>query len=269
MDREAMERIFRPFARTGYAARGLVFLVIGIFAAYFAIGGGEILSSKDALQKLLGGSGFGTVVAIALMIGLVAYAVWRFIQSIFDTDDHGLKPKGLAIRGGLLASCFTYAALAVYTFSLWRSGSSSDGGGGGIAQTMSNFIGSTLASAVLAIVFLGVAIAHLVKAYKRRYLKYMNPGEEAKWLVDPISRTGLTARGVIFLIISYLFAWRAVSGGGDTDVGLADALRFIADLPAGALLMGVIGVGLICFAAYSFAEAIWREINVEDADAPG
>ncbi|MCP1198547.1 DUF1206 domain-containing protein [Notoacmeibacter sp. MSK16QG-6] len=269
MDRKAMERVFRPFARTGYAARGLVFLVIGIFAAYFAIGDGEILGSKDALQKLLGGSGFGTVVAIGLMIGLVAYSVWRFIQSIFDTDDHGLKPKGLAIRGGLLASCFTYAALALYTFSLWRGGANSDDSGGGVAQTMANFVGSTLAASILAAVFLGVAVAHLVKAYKRRYLKYMNPSPEAQWIVDPVSRTGLTARGIIFLVIAYLFGWRAISGGGEEHVGLADALRFIADLPAGSWLMGAVGIGLICFAAYSFAEAIWRRINVEDADAPG
>ncbi len=268
MDRSDMQRVFRPFARTGYAARGLVFLVIGIFAAYFAIGDGQILNTKGALQKLLG-SGFGSIVAIVLIVGLVAYSVWRFIQAVFDPDQHGMDFKGAAIRAGLLGSCFTYAALTLYTFSLWRGGASSDSDSGGIAQSMSNFIGSTLASTILAAIFLGVAVAHFVKAYKRGYLKYMRPGPAARSIVDPVSRTGLTARGIVFLVIAYLFGWRAVSSSGGGDVGLGDALSYIAGLPAGRWLIGAIGVGLICFAAYSFAEAIWRRINIENADAPG
>jgi hypothetical protein len=71
------------------------------------------------------------------------------------------------------------------------------------------------------------------------------------------------ARGVIFLLIAYLF-WR--QGVSDSDqASLSDALDFIAGLPLGRWLLGATALGLLLFAIYSFCEAIWRRINVEDA----
>ena len=49
--------------------------------------------------------------------------------------------------------------------------------------------------------------------------------------------------------------------------GVEDALSFVQGLPFGGILLGAMGVGLMAFALYSILEAIWRRINVEDADA--
>jgi len=47
--------------------------------------------------------------------------------------------------------------------------------------------------------------------------------------------------------------------------GVEEALAFVQGLPAGMILLIVMGIGLMAFAAYSFAEATYRRINVEDA----
>lgn len=265
-----MERCFRPVARTGYAARGVVYVVIGFFAALAAIGSGRTMDTRDALQELLS-SGFGSAVAVALVAGLAAYAAWRFVQSVFDTDAHGTGAKGLAVRGGLLASGITYSGLALYTFSLWRGAASSSGGGGAVASALAGFIGATATSAVLACVFAGVAIAHFVKAWKEGYARHLQASARAMRAIHPISKIGLTARGLTFLVIAVLFGYRALGerhDRGGQSVGLGDALDFIVGLPAGQWLLGAMGVGLICFAAYSLTEAWFRRINVEDARAP-
>ena len=41
-------------------------------------------------------------------------------------------------------------------------------------------------------------------------------------------------------------------------------MEFLQGLPYGQILLGLLGVGLLSFALYSFAEAVWRRVNVED-----
>lgn len=259
---------FKPFARLGYAARGLVYAVIGGFALFAAFGTGESIGSRDALELIIS-SDYGGVVTVALICGMISYALWRLIQSFFDTDRHGTDFKGLAIRAGLFASAVTYGVLALYTYGLWSGSGGSGGGGSDLATGIAGFIGSRTVAVILTIVFAGVGIAHIVKAVKKRYARYFQAPPRAMKAIHPIARTGLIARGAVFIILAFLFFYRGLSVSeedGGTP-GVKAALEFLNGLPAGFLLIGAMGAGLICFSLYSFLEAIWRRINVEDADA--
>ena len=252
---------FRPLARAGYAARGLIYLVIGIFAALAAIGSGEAMGSRDALQVLLS-SGAGTAIAYALIAGFAFYALWRFIQAGFDTDSHGTGAKGIAIRAGLVVSGFTYAALASYTWALSHGGNGGDGGGGW-ADTLAGFVGSRWVAAGLALALAGAGISHIVKALREKYARYIDADEQLMKVIHPVAKTGLIARGLVFLVLAFLLATRSVMGG--EQASSKAALQFIQGLPMGWLLLTLMGLGLIAFAGYSFAEAVYRRINVEDA----
>ncbi len=256
----------RVLARAGYGARGLIYLIIGGLTVYASFYGGDAPDSKGAVATLLGNR-FGDLVAIALLVGLAGYVTWRFVQSVFDTDDHGLDPKGLAIRGGLLASCVSYGLLAAWTFSRWQGGGGGGGGESSVADTIAGFIGHRVTAVVLAITFAIVAFAHIKKAWQRGYREHFDAEGRSKAFVDPISRVGLTARGAVFVVLAALLGWRAYAAGGTSGKppGLQQALTTLRELPAGSLLLAAMGAGLMCFAAYSFIEARYRRINVEDA----
>lgn len=262
---------FKPFARWGYASRGLVYVVVGFFALVTAIRGGENRGAKEAIQ-FLSENMAGDILMLILLVGLASYAAWRFVQSVFDTDDHGGKPTGLGVRAGLLASGVTYAALAVYAFSLWwGSGAFGSGGGGGsgsgeVAKALARWVGAQYAAYAIGIVLLVVGGAHIWKAVKRKYRDNLAADRTTMRAIDPVAVAGLVARGIIFLILALLFYRRGLTADeSNSTPGMQAALDYILSLPAGNILLGATGVGLLAFAAYSFAEAIWRRINVESA----
>jgi hypothetical protein len=252
-------------ARSGYAARGVVYLIVGLFAFMAGIGSGDTVGTKGAIQQLLG-QPFGETLLWIVVVGLVAYVAWRLTQAITDPEGHGTDAKGLLIRAGLIGSAVTYTLLALFTLGLLGSSIGSAGSGGGSAggDFLSGLLGwkySNYLVYLVALVPLGVGVAHIIKGWKAKFEKYFYASEQVMRWVRPISRVGLIARGVAFLIVAGML----FSGGTrykPTDPpGLEDALKALQNLPFGTFWLSLVGLGLVAFAIYSFSEAIWRRID--------
>jgi len=255
---------FKPFARLGYGARGVVYLVLAFFIISAALTTGSGGDSKDAV-RFITQSTASAVLAPLLIFSLAGYCCWRLVQAIFDTDQHGFTPKGLAVRAGLVGSAVSYGFLMVYTFSLWWGGTvSPDGSGDGFARTAAAFIGAGPVSVILSAVFAIVGISHIWKAIRRKYRDHIEASEAVMRWIDLAAIGGLSARGIIFLVIAFLL-FRHGLAGEEGRASLADALGFISGLPLGAWLLGATGAGFFLFSAYSLSEAIWRRINVKNA----
>ena len=260
------KRWFRPVARVGYASRGVVYLVIGGFALLAALGPAPTKDSEGALRVLLR-QPFGRALVMLMIAGLAGYVLWRLVQSLLDTDDHGWSVQGIAVRGGLLGSAATHAALALYAASLLGLVGAGDGGEPSLAERIAAVAGTGPLLLVLCLTFAGVGIAHAAKAVRRRYADHFDASERVMRFVHPVSIAGLTARGALWGVAALLIALRLLDPGPDDadPPGVGAALSYLHGLPAGRWLLAGAGVGLLLFAAYSLSEAVWRRINVEDA----
>ena len=93
--------------RFGYVAKGVVYLVIGVLAVQAALGqGGGTTDQRGALAQVAAAP-FGQVLLFLLTIGLLGYAVWRFVQAAKDTEGKGSEPKGLLRAPGTLGSGYS------------------------------------------------------------------------------------------------------------------------------------------------------------------
>ena len=256
-------------ARGGYAARGVLYLIIGIFALLAAHDSTKPKDSHKSLEALLG-QPFGYFLVGLVVAGLLAFAGWRVLQATRDVDHHGTELKGLVIRAGLFSGGVVNGALAFFALGLLMSGIRSSGNSGGqtkdwLAHLLSWEYSNVLVY-LIALLPLGVGVAHIIKGWKASFEKYFNADEDVMRYVRPVSRFGLIARGVVFIEIALLLAVSGSTYQAMDPPGMKEALDALQNLPGGWLILMVMASGLIAFSVYSFSEAFWRRINM---DVPG
>ena len=264
-----MDSKIEKVARTGFVAKGTVYAITGIltFMAAFNMGGQKTgrLRVLEFLDKQI----FGNILLILMGIGLVCYAAWRFIQSIKDPEHIGDDGKGMAKRVAFFISGLIYLGLAVLAVLRVINGGSGSGTGSssGSAQ-QSSFLATETGLLIIGIAGAGIAIAGIfqfVKAYKNDYVKKFDLNslhdEKKRKSIKHTAEFGLSARGVIFLIIGY-FAIKAAFNSNPSQIKTTtEAFSFIQDSSYGAWLLGLVAAGLVTYAIYMFLMAKYRKFR--------
>jgi uncharacterized protein DUF1206 len=86
----------------------------------------------------------------------------------------------------------------------------------------------------------------------------MDPNEQR--LADRTGKTGLIARGIVFILSGWFLVQAALRFDPSQARGLSGALDTLAAQPFGPWLLGLIALGLVAFGAYSILEARYRRI---------
>ena len=257
------------FARFGYTAKGFVYAAIGILAllAAFSVGG-KTTGTTGALETI-STKPFGKILLGLIAIGLVGYVIWRLIQAISDPENKGSDAKGIFSRLGYAFSGVAYAGVALNAGLLAIS--SSKGGSGGsdskqdwTAMVLQQPFGRWLVGLGGALV-IGIGLWRIYRAYKIKFrkkldLNELNPTQE-KWLVN-ISRFGIAARGVVFMMIGFFVLQAAKSYDPEKVKGLDGALLTLSQQPYGKVLLTLMALGLIAYAIYLFLQARYRDIRI-------
>lgn len=261
-------------ARAGYAARGVVYLVVGALAFMATVqgfGGGETTGARGAIQQIFSLPG-GTWLVGAMAVGLFGFTLWRLVQGLADVDHHGADAKGMAVRAGMVGSGLVNGALAVYaaslvwTFATTMSGGGGGGGsGGGSAGATAWLMGRTWGMWLIVafgVIAWGVAVALVVKAVQRKYRRNLDPRVAGEGWVDGIARFGLCAKALVLALIGFFLVMAGLSGDtSQAQQGLPAALTTLRQQPYGAWLLGLTAAGLVAFGIYGLVQARYRIIR--------
>lgn len=117
-----------PVARLGYAAKGVVYALVGWIALRAATGAGEADGSTGALASLAREEG-GQAMLLVIALGLLGHVVWRLVQATLDPEHERRDAKRVGMRLFYLVSAAVYAALGWTAWRLSR-GAGADAGDG-------------------------------------------------------------------------------------------------------------------------------------------
>lgn len=254
---------FETFARAGYAARGIVYLLLGGFAltsAFWGAGGSQ--DTAGALAGLLRAP-FGRIWLGLVAFGLLGYVLWKLAQGLLNADDVDDDAKGFLNRAGQLVSAGVNLFLMLTAAGLaWRGGGA--GSGNGEESASAWLLQQPFGPFALGLVAAGVIVAALVQIWyggSGRFRDRLNlPAEHETWM-DRACRFGLIARGVVIAIIGGFLFYAAFTVSPDRAGGVAEALSYVRGLPFGPWLYGAMAFGLVAFGVYGLIEARWRSID--------
>jgi len=255
-------------ARLGFAARGIVYLLVGWFAIDAALRGGKIGDNQGAIASLAD-EPFGEVVLAAMAAGLAGYALWRLVEALTDPEARANDASGALRRAGHAVSGIAHVALAWTAARLALHSRSAGGRVGGeesahdwTAWLLDRPMGRVLV-ALVAAGLVGAALQQAKKAWDGSFARELSHGTPVPQHVCTIGRIGYGARALVFALIALFFATAAWVADADEAGGMAHALATLQRQTGGQWLLTATGLGFVAFGIYSFVEARWRRISVD------
>ena len=257
--------------RLGYAAKGAVYVVIGLLAAAAAFGsGGQTTGSRGAMA-VVADQPFGKVLLAVVAFGLAGYALWQFYRAAADPEHAGAAGSGKkawARRAGYAISGCINAGLVVAAVRLLTAG-----GGAGDDDANARGWSATVLSygfgrALLGAIGAGVVAFGLREVYrgytadldKRLDLSPLSPQNVR--LARGAGRFGIAARGAVLTVVGGLLMVAALRSDPSRAKGLGGALDTLADQPYGPWLMGAVALGLIAYGVYNGIRARYRRVEL-------
>ncbi len=255
-------------ARLGYAVKGVVYLIIGVLAAQLAAGiGGRATDQPGAIQTI-SNQPFGKILLAVVTIGLIGFALWSFIQALFDTEGEGRNAKGIAARIGYAVVGVSYAILSYGALRIVI-GSGSAGKSSTVttqdwtALLLKQPFGVALV-VVVGLVVIGVAFYLFYRAYSANFQKRFNlttvNAQVRRWIIF-VGRFGYAALGVVLGIVGIFLIVAAVQHNPHEAKGLDSALKILVHQPLGPVLLGIVALELVAYGIYSFVEARYRRVG--------
>jgi hypothetical protein len=252
-------------ARWGFAARGLIYLLVGVLALQIAFGDSGEQADRGGALHAIAQRPFGSAVIWALGIGLAGMALWRLSEAVVGASGRDGRKASKRLQSGARFVLYAVIAASVLTYAAGNRGgsrSSDEQSQDVTARVMEMPAGPWLVGLVGAgLVAAGLWIG--VRAVQRRFcehLKVSAMSRRTRRTVDVLGVVGGVCRGAVFTVAGGFVVKAALSFDPDKAKGVDDTLRSFAETPAGPWLLVAVAAGLVLFGLFSFAMARWRKV---------
>lgn len=242
-------------ARAGFAASGLLHLLIGYLAVEVAFHRTTTAPDQSGALGTLAQHTAGKALLIVFVIGFAALALWQLSLAVVGEG----RDRGVLDRFKHVALAVVYLAIAWSALSFVRNkGRSSAARSTDVTASIMQHPGGRWLVALVGLIIIGIGGFHLYKGVRAQFLQDLreHPGRALTW----IGRVGYVAKGLALGIVGVLFVVAAAQHHPSDASGLDGALSVLRRAIAGQLLLTLMGVGLATFGVYALARARFARV---------
>lgn len=247
-------RALNILARVGFAASGLVHLLLGYLAIRVAFVPGGETDQSGALAEVTKLPG-GTIVLWIAVVGFFALSLWLIVEAALGI---GSSSKKRWVRSLVsVAKAAAYIALGVTALSFAQGGSSNSSAS--TQQASAGILampGGQLLLGAVGLLAVGIGGYFVYKGVTRKFEEDLDlPAGRAGRAVVGMGVAGYVAKGIAVAVAGILFLVAAVTVDPGSATGLDGALKSLAALPFGMVILIAVGIGLIAYGLYTFVRA--------------
>lgn len=255
----------RALARAGYAANGVVHILIGVIALVVAFGGDGAIDQSGALMGIAGlPLGFVALWSIAITLG--ALGVWQLLEGILapapTADARGLAQKW-GRRVGAWGQAAIFMALGVISASVALGARvNTEQAVEYASRGLLRIPGGPI---VLVLVGLGIGIggiAFIVMGVRRSFRNKIDiPEHGIGRSIAGLGVVGFVAKGIALVIVGVLLVIAALRSDADTAGGLDGALQALLTVTLGPWLVAAVGIGFIAYGVFCLFRARYARLT--------
>jgi type IV secretory pathway VirB2 component (pilin) len=253
--------IIKGIAKVGLTAKGVVYSLIGVlvFMAAFGLGrhGGKDVDKEKAfsfIESLPAGKWWLAIVAL----GLLCYVVWRFVQSSITNDNVSAASK-ISKKIRYILSGLVYLSLAFLAIKMvFRNESGDSKSKQDIIDDIMQKDQGPLLIGIAALVIAAVGVYQIYYSFSEKYKKHVSlatVNTTTRDLLFQSGKIGYLARGIVWLIIAWLFGKAALHSNAAEAGDTGKAFQFLESASYGSYLLGILGLGLLCYGIFNFIRA--------------
>ena len=263
--RAANSNAMRWLAPAGFAARGVMYIIVGWIAVQVAFGhSGQEADRTGALYEI-SSTPVGGFLLWLLVAGFIGMTLWRLSEAVYGAPGSGEHKT--AKRLASLARAVIYAVIAygVLKYALGTGGpQSSDKQSVDLTATLLKYPGGQVLVVVIGLALVGGGIGLAYSAWKEKFRKDLELGQlpgRTRRIVEWLGKFGGIARGAVFVTVGIFLVVAAVQAQPQQAKGIDSSLRTLASTPLGPWLLVLVAIGLIMFGLFSIGQAKWRRLE--------
>jgi uncharacterized membrane protein YidH (DUF202 family) len=257
-DRATGSDAFEHTARAGFAASGVLHLLVAYIIAQLAFtGAGGNADQSGALATLAAQTG-GKLLLWIVAVGLVALGLWRIAEAVMSAKPReqsghgGDKPTWKRAKSLALAVVNFAIALSAARFAMGSGKSSSQQNTGMSAQLMQSGWGKVVLVAV-GIGVVAVGAYHVYKGISEKFLDDLRVSGGT--LITATGIAGYVAKGLALAGAGLLVIVATIQADPTKASGLDAAIKTLGQAPFGKFLLVLAAVGIAAFGGYSFVRS--------------
>lgn len=257
---------YDKFARTGFAVKGIIYVLLGILAVVAAAGPEGKATGKRGVLVWLDHQPLGPVLIIIIMIGILGYVVLRFMQAIKDTNHKGSGWKGIITRLFYFIRGISYLLFMLAGFFVvFPDTKVLDKEDADTLAWMIELPAGNIAVAMVGLFFAGFGVYELGRAFTgnfKHHLDFRNLNSGVKGVCNTIGVIGYLARGIILGVIGFLLVKAAINAFIDKAPFTSQAFNFLSSL-LGEFYMGIVAAGLAFYGFFYFIKAKLYQVSIK------